>query len=223
MPWASVQPGQARCSWQLAWGCSGARTAAKPGRTWKLVVSPLTYARDVQVSPHDPKVLYACLSPAARSRDGSLYRSQDLGQSWKRFDHDVTPHSTMMTVSMSRQDPSRSTVPPGAGRSLAHTMAGRPGRSIHCRKVCRTSTPSRVAKCFGDVGSRAVRHGMYGGHTLVECASHACALQAGARLLHSKVTHRTPARLSRLARCPEHEAEFLTQSPALPAPGAGRN
>ena len=61
-PGASVQPGPARCSWRLAWGCSGARTAAKPGPTWKLVASPLTYARDVQVSPHDPKVLYACLS-----------------------------------------------------------------------------------------------------------------------------------------------------------------
>ena len=28
--------------------------------------SPLTYARDVQVAPHDARVLYACLSPAAR-------------------------------------------------------------------------------------------------------------------------------------------------------------
>lgn len=79
------------------------------GQTWEDMeisrFSPLTYARDVQVSPHDARVLYACLSPAARSRDGSLYRSEDLGQTWKRFDHDVTPHSTMMTVSISRQNP----------------------------------------------------------------------------------------------------------------------
>jgi photosystem II stability/assembly factor-like uncharacterized protein len=81
------------------------------GQTWKDMeigrFSPLTYVRDVQVSPHEPNVLYACFSPAARSRDGSLYRSQDLGQTWKRFDHDVTPHSTMMTVSISRQDSKR--------------------------------------------------------------------------------------------------------------------
>src|SRR5207302_4219571 len=28
--------------------------------------SPLTYARDVRVSPQDPNILYTCLSPAAR-------------------------------------------------------------------------------------------------------------------------------------------------------------
>ncbi len=69
--------------------------------------SPLTYARDVQVAPHDPNVLYAALSPAARSEDGSLYRSDDLGQTWKRFDHDVTPESTMMTIALNRQDPNQ--------------------------------------------------------------------------------------------------------------------
>jgi len=42
--------------------------------------SPLTYARDVQVSPHNARTLVAALSPAARSKDGSLYRSDDLGE-----------------------------------------------------------------------------------------------------------------------------------------------
>jgi photosystem II stability/assembly factor-like uncharacterized protein len=69
--------------------------------------SPLTYARDVQVAPQNPQVLYACLSPAARSRDGSLYRSQDLGQTWQRFDHDVQPQSTMMAVALHRNDPNQ--------------------------------------------------------------------------------------------------------------------
>jgi photosystem II stability/assembly factor-like uncharacterized protein len=58
----------------------------------------------VQVSPHDPNVLYAALSPAARSRDGSLYRSDNLGESWTRFDHEVAPASTMMTIALSSQD-----------------------------------------------------------------------------------------------------------------------
>jgi photosystem II stability/assembly factor-like uncharacterized protein len=79
------------------------------GGAWKDMqigrFSPLTYARDVQVSPHDPNVLYAALSPAARSEDGSLYRSQDLGETWKRFDHDVTPRATMMTIALHRRDP----------------------------------------------------------------------------------------------------------------------
>ena len=79
------------------------------GSTWSDMevgrFSPLTYARDVQVAPNDPNVLYAALSPAARSEDGSLYRSEDLGQTWKRFDHGVAPDSTMMTIALSRQDP----------------------------------------------------------------------------------------------------------------------
>jgi photosystem II stability/assembly factor-like uncharacterized protein len=67
--------------------------------------SPLTYARDVRVSPQDARVLYACLSPAARSQDGSLYRSQDLGETWTRFDHDIKAESTMMAVALHPRDP----------------------------------------------------------------------------------------------------------------------
>jgi photosystem II stability/assembly factor-like uncharacterized protein len=67
--------------------------------------SPLTYARDIRVSPHDPRVLYACLSPAARSQDGSLYRSDDLGETWTRFDRGVKAESTMMAVALHPRDP----------------------------------------------------------------------------------------------------------------------
>jgi photosystem II stability/assembly factor-like uncharacterized protein len=79
------------------------------GATWSDMeigrFSPLTYARDVQVAPQDPRVLYACLSPAARSEAGTLYRSDDLGQTWKRFDHGVKAESTMMAVALNRRDP----------------------------------------------------------------------------------------------------------------------
>ena len=67
--------------------------------------SPLTYGRDIRVSPQDARTLYACLSPAARSEDGSLYRSQDLGQTWKRFDHGVKAERTMMAVALHPRDP----------------------------------------------------------------------------------------------------------------------
>jgi photosystem II stability/assembly factor-like uncharacterized protein len=63
--------------------------------------SPLTYCRDVLVSPHDPKVMYACLSQAAFSTAGSLYRSDDLARSWQRIDRGVQPESTLMAVSVS--------------------------------------------------------------------------------------------------------------------------
>jgi photosystem II stability/assembly factor-like uncharacterized protein len=69
--------------------------------------SPLTYARDVKVSQHDPKTMYAALSVAAVSDEGSLYRSRDLGETWQRFDHDVAMKSTLMIIAESPADPAR--------------------------------------------------------------------------------------------------------------------
>ena len=81
------------------------------GETWKDMeisrFSPLTYGRDIRVSPHDPKVMYACLSPAARSTDGAIYRTDDVGQTWKRFDHGVKAEATMMAVTVHPRDPNQ--------------------------------------------------------------------------------------------------------------------
>jgi photosystem II stability/assembly factor-like uncharacterized protein len=60
--------------------------------------SPLTYGRDVRTSPLDPKIMYAALSPAARSTDGSVYRSDDVGKTWTRFDRGIKADATMMGV-----------------------------------------------------------------------------------------------------------------------------
>ena len=81
------------------------------GATWNDVgigrFSPLTYCRDVIVSPHDPRVLYACLSVSSRGDDGSLYRSDDVGRQWRRFDHGVKVRATMMAVAVHPRDPAR--------------------------------------------------------------------------------------------------------------------
>jgi photosystem II stability/assembly factor-like uncharacterized protein len=81
------------------------------GRHWEDMevgrYSPLTYARDVRVSPQDASVLYACLSPAARSKDGSLYRSNDLGATWQRFDREVGATTTMMALALDARNPDR--------------------------------------------------------------------------------------------------------------------
>lgn len=81
------------------------------GASWRDIEigrhSPLTYCRDVVVSPQDLKVMYACLSPAARSTDGSLYRSADAGETWRRFDHGVKADGTMMAAAVSAADPAR--------------------------------------------------------------------------------------------------------------------
>lgn len=67
--------------------------------------SPLTYCRDLIVSPHDPDVFYAALSGAAVSTDGSLYRSDDAAATWKRIDHGVEAKSTIVNLAAHPTDP----------------------------------------------------------------------------------------------------------------------
>jgi len=100
---SAAQPGTVFLATRMGLFCSQDK-----GSTWKEMEiwrqSPLAYARDIQVAPHDPNTLYAALSDAALGRTGSVYRSQNLGQTWKRFDHGLTVRSTMMTVAPSRRD-----------------------------------------------------------------------------------------------------------------------
>lgn len=81
------------------------------GATWKTIdiarYSDLTYARDILASQHDPERLYAALSGAAVSDAGSLYRSDDFGETWRRFDNGVSIDSTLMKVAESVRSPDR--------------------------------------------------------------------------------------------------------------------
>ena len=78
------------------------------GKTWQDMevgrFSPTTYGRDVKVSPTEPNTLYAALSVAAASHDGGLYRSQDGGKTWQRFDK-VQVHGTIMSIGLHQSDP----------------------------------------------------------------------------------------------------------------------
>lgn len=69
--------------------------------------SPLTYARDVIVSGHENDRMYAALSVAAMSDEGSLYRSDDFGETWSRFDNGCSIESTLMVVAESVTSPER--------------------------------------------------------------------------------------------------------------------
>lgn len=80
------------------------------GLTWRDLdvgrFSPLTYCRDLRVSAHDPHVLYATLSDESLGSKGTLYRSEDLGETWGRYDGlGDEPVSTMMQVAPSPSDP----------------------------------------------------------------------------------------------------------------------
>jgi photosystem II stability/assembly factor-like uncharacterized protein len=67
--------------------------------------SQITYCRDLRVAPSDPRTLYVSLGQAARSAEGALYRSRDLGASWERVDRGLTPKSTMMAVALTARQP----------------------------------------------------------------------------------------------------------------------
>ena len=73
-------------------------------------------------------MFYACLSPAARSEDGSLYRSADLGQTWKRFDHGIKATSTMMAVALHHRDPDQVFCVSRTGQVFGTQDAGRSWR-----------------------------------------------------------------------------------------------
>jgi photosystem II stability/assembly factor-like uncharacterized protein len=69
--------------------------------------SPLTYSRDICVSPHDANTLLGAFSGAAVSDAGSLYRSTDLGESWQQYDQNVSMNSTLMTTNISASSDQR--------------------------------------------------------------------------------------------------------------------
>jgi len=81
---------------------------ADGGETWQDMevgrFSPTTYGRDIQASRAAPNTLYSALSVAAASKDGGVYRSQDKGQTWQRFDK-VQVHGTVMSVAPHPSDP----------------------------------------------------------------------------------------------------------------------
>ena len=98
------------------------------GASWRDIevgrYSPLTYCRDVMVSPHDPRVMYACLSSSSRGDDGSFYRSDDVGETWRRFDKGVTAHATMMSSAVHLRDPAQVCCVSRCGEVFATTDEG---------------------------------------------------------------------------------------------------
>ena len=67
--------------------------------------SPILYSRGVEVSPGDPNTLYACVGKTFGSEEGGVMRTTDLGETWHRFDHGVTPQSTAFGIAINAQHP----------------------------------------------------------------------------------------------------------------------
>jgi photosystem II stability/assembly factor-like uncharacterized protein len=79
------------------------------GEAWEPIdlskFSHITYCRDLRVAPDNPRTLYVSLGQAARSAEGALLRSGDLGTTWERIDRGLTPRSTMMAVGLTARQP----------------------------------------------------------------------------------------------------------------------
>ena len=81
------------------------------GQRWEAIdlkpFSSITYTRDLLLSPQDPNTLYVSLGRAARSEVGTLYRSHDLGVTWKGLLPGLDIRSTMMAVAINTRLPSQ--------------------------------------------------------------------------------------------------------------------
>ena len=65
----------------------------------------LPYSRDILVSPHDPRTLFVGVGVSVKNDAGAIYRSDDLGRNWKRFDHSLAVDSSVMRVAVDQIDP----------------------------------------------------------------------------------------------------------------------
>ncbi len=92
--------------------------------------SPVTYARDVYVSSHDPERVFAALSPASVSDAGALWCSDDGAATWRRFDSELPIGSTLMTVAESPLDPARIYCGARGGQVFGTEDAGASWRDI---------------------------------------------------------------------------------------------
>ena len=65
--------------------------------------SAIFYSRGVRVAPDDPDTIYACIGLNFGSESGGVMQSRDLGETWERFDHGVSPQSTTFGVAINSQ------------------------------------------------------------------------------------------------------------------------
>jgi hypothetical protein len=69
--------------------------------------APFSYSRDLRLALDDPRTFYLVLSIGARSEAGAMYRSDDVGVTWKRVDEPVTARSTIMSMNLHPTDPNK--------------------------------------------------------------------------------------------------------------------
>jgi photosystem II stability/assembly factor-like uncharacterized protein len=100
------------------------------GDTWQDLgigqhAAHLRYGRDIVAAPQDANVMYACVADSSRGKTGRLYRSQDMGSTWRQFDHSIDVRSTMMAVALDPRDAGRVHCVARGGQSFSTLDGGR--------------------------------------------------------------------------------------------------
>jgi len=67
--------------------------------------SEIRYSRGIQAAPDDPNTLYACVGLNFGSEAGGVMRTNDLGETWSRFDQGISPSSTTFGVAINAKQP----------------------------------------------------------------------------------------------------------------------
>ena len=67
--------------------------------------SEIRYSRGNQAAPDDPNTLYACVGLNFGSEAGGVMRTNDLGETWSRFDQGISPSSTTFGVAINAKQP----------------------------------------------------------------------------------------------------------------------
>jgi photosystem II stability/assembly factor-like uncharacterized protein len=86
---------------------------------------PMTYFRGLTMAPDNPDVLFATAGIAPFGDEGALYRSLDMGETWTRFEGDITLQSTLWTVTINPHQPRRLYAGTLCGQLLRSFDAGR--------------------------------------------------------------------------------------------------
>jgi photosystem II stability/assembly factor-like uncharacterized protein len=114
--------------------------SADGGETWDDLElgrsAHLPYSRDVRASVHDPRTMYVGVGVSVKNDNGAIYRSQDRGRSWRRFDHGIGLESSIMCVAEHRTNPDQVWAAARFGQVIGTQDGGRTWREYRLPAGC---------------------------------------------------------------------------------------
>lgn len=111
-------------------GRAGLFSSTDRGEHWSYItLGPMnpkgqTYCRCIRETPGDPRNIWVAAGGNFQSERGVLFRSKDGGMNWDQVDMGVEPKSTMFSVAMDSNEPSRMWCAASGGEVWASRDAG---------------------------------------------------------------------------------------------------